>query len=111
MRVKPGLRAFRARRGQLLRYRVAVTNTGNVPYRFPRSSCPLYIQSFSPSSPQAYVLNCRPVSAIAPHGRVLFEMRITVPAAARLGNTSLTWELAPKTYEAPFAPAAVWVRP
>ena len=46
---------------------------------------------------------------IAPHETVLFEMRIPIPAGARLGNNSLTWELAPKTYEAPFAPAAVWV--
>ena len=32
-------------------------------------------------------------------------------AHARLGDNSLTWELAPRTYAAPFAPAAVWVVP
>jgi hypothetical protein len=40
---------------------------------------------------------------------VLFEMQIPIPADARLGNTGLTWVLAPKTYEAPFASAAVRV--
>jgi hypothetical protein len=40
---------------------------------------------------------------------VQFEMRIRIPPSLRLGNSSLTWELAPRTYEAPFAPAAVWV--
>lgn len=107
--VKPGLRAFRARRGRTLDYRVSLTNTGRRPYRFRGSSCPTYIESLAPASPEAYVLNCRPVGAIAPGARVLFEMRIAVPANARHGNTGLTWQLAPKTYNAPFASAAVWV--
>jgi hypothetical protein len=109
--VKPGLRAFRAHRGALLHYQVALTNTGKPSFRFARSSCPVYIEELSPSSPQPYVLNCRAVSAIAPHATVWFEMQITIPHGARLGNNSLTWELAPKTYDAPFAPAAVWVVP
>lgn len=108
--VKPRLRAFRVHRGALLRFRVALTNSGKTVFRFARSSCPVYIEELLPAAPHLYVLNCRPVvGPIAPHETVLFEMRIPIPAGARLGNTSLTWELAPKTYEAPFAPAAVWV--
>ncbi len=107
--VKPGLRAFRIRRGALLPFRVAVTNGGKTVFHFARSSCPVYIEELSPAAPHAYVLNCRPVGSISPHETVLFEMRTEIPAGARLGNNSLTWELAPKTDEAPFASAAVWV--
>src|SRR5439155_17509854 len=107
--VKPGLHAFRVHRGELLHFRVAVTNSGTTSFRFARSSCPVYVEQMLPAAPQPYVLNCRPVGPIAPRETVLFEMRIPIPADARLGNNSLTWELAPKTYEAPFAPAAVWV--
>ncbi len=109
--VKPGLRAFRVRRGELLHFRVAVTNSGKTSFRFARSSCPVYIEQLFPADPQRYVLNCRPVGPIASHKTVLFEMRIPIPADARLGNNSLTWELAPKTYDAPFAPAAILVIP
>jgi hypothetical protein len=111
VRVKPGLRAFRVHRGELFRYEVALTNTGRSAFRFARSSCPNYIEALTPSSPQAYVLNCRPIGEIAARETVRFAMRIRVPATARLGIGSLTWELAPKTYEAPFAPAALWVLP
>jgi hypothetical protein len=109
VKVKPGLRAFRVHRGELLRYRIALTNTSNKPFRFARSSCPTYIEQIIPAAPQAYILNCRPVTEIAPHRSLLFAMQIPIPANTRLGNNSLTWELAPKTYEAPFAPAALWV--
>jgi hypothetical protein len=36
-------------------------------------------------------------------------MQISVPRSARLGVESLAFELAPRTYEAPFAAAAVRV--
>ena len=94
-----------------MRYDVAVTNTGSGVFRFARSSCPIYVEALSPSSPHAFVLNCRPVGAIASHATVLFAMLIPIPRDVRLGNTSLTWQLAPRTYLAPFAPAAVWVAP
>jgi hypothetical protein len=55
------------------------------------------------------VLNCRPVGQLAPGATALFQMVEPIPKGAQLGNNSLTWELAPKTYQAPFAPAAVWV--
>lgn len=107
--VKPGLRAFRVHRGQLLHYRVALTNTGSKPFRFARTSCPTYIEQIVPGSARPYVLNCRPIREIAPRRSVLFAMQIPIPATSRLGNNSLTWELAPKTFDAPFAPAALWV--
>jgi hypothetical protein len=107
--VKPGLRAFRVQRGELLHYRVALTNTGTTPFRFAPSSCPVYLQQLLPGRAEAYVLNCHAAGAIAPRQSVQFEMRIRIPPSLRLGNSSLTWELAPRTYEAPFAPAAVWV--
>jgi Domain of unknown function (DUF4232) len=106
--VKPGLRAFRVRRGSLLRFELALTNTGDRPFRF--HSCPTYLEQLLPSVPaQAYVLNCRPAGVMAPGRTRLFAMQIPVPARGRLGNNGLSWELAPKTYLAPFASAAVWV--
>lgn len=111
VRVKPGLSAFRVHRGEELRYDVAVTNTGATPFRFATTGCPSYIEQFANEPAQVYVLNCRPVRAIASGRAVLFAMRLRVPVDARLGINSLTWELAPKTYDAPFAPAALWVVP
>jgi Protein of unknown function (DUF4232) len=107
VRVKPGLRAFRVHRGELLRYEVAVTNTGPQPFRFASTSCPVYVESLAPLAPQVYVLNCRRVGAIAARATVVFAMQIRIPAAARLGVGSITWELAPRTYQAPFAAAGV----
>ena len=108
--IKPGLRAFRVHRGRLLRYRVALTNTGTHAFRFASTSCPIYIEQLLPSvAARTYVLNCRPAGPIEPRQTVLFEMLLPIPTGARLGTNSLTWELAPKTYQAPFAPAAVWV--
>jgi hypothetical protein len=108
VKIKPGLRAFRIRRGSLLRYEIALTNSSERPFRF--HGCPVYIEQLSPSVPQqAYVLNCRPAGQLAPGATVLFQMLLQIPRTARLGNNGLAWELAPQTYEAPFAPAAVWV--
>jgi hypothetical protein len=111
IQLKPGLRAFRVHRGELLHYIVALTNTGSSTFRFAYSSCPSYIEALTPSSPQAFVLNCRPADAIAPRATVLFAMQIEILETARLGTWSLTWQLAPKTYEAPFAPAAIRIVP
>jgi hypothetical protein len=109
VQVKPGLRAFRVHRGELLRYQVAVTNTGRRSFRFAGSSCPVYVEQVVPGPQQVYVLNCRPAGTLPPGATVLFAMQLRIPANAPLRASSLTWELAPKTYQAPFAPAAVWV--
>jgi hypothetical protein len=111
VRVKPGLRAFRGQRGELLRYEVAVTNTGRRSFRFAGSSCPAYIEQVAAGLQQLYVLNCRPAGTLGPGATMRFAMQLRIPAHAPLGTTSLTWELAPKTYQAPFASAAVWVTP
>jgi hypothetical protein len=107
--VKPGVHAFRIRRGELLHFRVAVTNTGKTSFRFAPSSCPVYIEQLDAGTARPYVLNCRPAGVIAPHQSVLFEMLIPIPATTRLGLNNVTWELAPKTFDAPFAPVDVWV--
>jgi photosystem II stability/assembly factor-like uncharacterized protein len=109
VKVKPGLHTFRAGRGEVFHYVVAVTNAAAKPFRFPVASCPAYIEQLAGGTPQAYVLNCRPAGSIPPRSTVRFAMQIAVPSTARLGNDSLTWELAPKTYEAPFTAAAIWV--
>jgi hypothetical protein len=110
--VKRGLRAFRVARRRTLRYLVALTNTGTRVFRFARSSCPAYVQQLVPSvSPQAYVLNCRPAAPVEPGLTLRFEMLMRIPADAQLGNGGLSWELAPRTYEPPFATAAVVVTP
>jgi hypothetical protein len=106
--VKKG-RRVRVHRGELLRFRVAVTNTARSSFRFPRTSCPSYVEQLVPGRPRAYVLNCIAVRSIGPHGTVLFAMQLPIAADARLGNAGLTWELAPKTYAAPVASAAVQV--
>jgi hypothetical protein len=109
--VKPGLRAFRARRGQVFRYVVALTNTGSRAFHFNRSRCPIYIEQLIPGPEEVYLLNCRPVDAIAPGATVSFAMQLRVSTDAHLRNTGLTFELAPKTFSAPFASAAVWIEP
>lgn len=111
MQVKPGLRAFAVHRGEMLHYQVAVTNTGTRPFHFAGSSCPVYIEQIEAGPEQVYVLNCRPAGTIACGATVVFAMQLRVPSSAPLRNTSLTWELAPKTYMAPFAPATLWVEP
>jgi hypothetical protein len=106
VRVKPGVAAFRVGRGRVLRYRIALTNNGKRPFRF--AGCPAYVEVLVPSvRSQVFVLNCRPVGEIPPRATVLFDMRLRIPARARTGTSGLTWELAPHSYEPPFATAAV----
>jgi hypothetical protein len=105
--LRPGLHAFRARRGELLRFRVALTNAGSAPFRFARSGCPVYLEDVAPAAPEPYMLDCRAAGTIAAHETVLFAMQIPIPARARLGTHGLTWELAPETYLPPSAAATV----
>jgi hypothetical protein len=39
-------------RGELLHYRVALTNTGARPFRFAHTSCPIYIEHMLPAAAQ-----------------------------------------------------------
>jgi hypothetical protein len=105
------LRPPQPRRGRVLRYRVALLNTGATPFRFAATSCPVYIEQLASSPPQAYVLNCRGVAAVPPHGRAVFAMELRVAQDARVGPSDLSWELAPRTFDAPLADAAVRVEP
>ena len=106
--VSPGRRALRARRGTLPRYRIAVKNAGAAPYRF-GTSCPAYVEQLAGSAPRAYLLNCRQVVMIEPRQSLLFEVALPVARAARLGSSELTFQLAPRTFDAPIAQAPVWV--
>jgi hypothetical protein len=107
--VKAGLRGFRVPRGALLRYQLALTNPSRRSFRF-GASCPVYVEQLVPSVPaRAYILNCRPAGAIAAGATALFEVLLPVPAGARLGSNGLSIELAPRTYEPPFATAAVYI--
>jgi hypothetical protein len=98
---KPGLLAFRARRGGELRYVVALTNVSRRPFRFGR--CPAFRQTWG----GPYVLNCRPVGAIEPQETVRFQMILRIPRDEPLGVTGISWILARKTYLPPFATAAL----
>lgn len=99
-----------AHRGRPFRYELAVKNVSRRLFRF--HSCPTYSEQFAPRGPrQTYVLNCRPVGALAPGSSAVFAMVIGVPVAAPLGANGLAWELAPQTYLPAFASASVIVRP
>ena len=107
--VKPGLDAFRVRRGELFRFVVSVTNTGRRTFRFARTSCPLFVEQVGLGPQEVYVLDCRPAPLIPARSSVRFAMQIRIPSRIPSGVSSLTWQLAPKTYLAPFAPATLVV--
>jgi Domain of unknown function (DUF4232) len=97
------------RRGGRAVFHVALTNTSSRSFRF-GSSCPTYVEEAGwdssrnvPLHYELHVLNCAPVRVLAPGRRVVFEMRIRVPRSLPAGSQSLTWELAPATYDPPFA--------
>jgi len=102
-----GLVLLRARGGTLLRYRVSLTNTSERPFRF--AACPAYVEQLSDAPPRAYVLNCRPAGTIAPRATRLFAIALPISSKARLGSSELTFQLAPRTFNAPIAQAAVLV--
>jgi hypothetical protein len=80
--------------GAWLSYTVVLRNRSSKPFSFGRT-CPAYYEDFG-GRPTAYVLNCRAVGPIPPHGSVRFAMRIRVPRDAHL--TTLTWNLAPHSW-------------
>jgi Protein of unknown function (DUF4232) len=109
--VKPGLHAFRARRGETLSFQVVLTNTGATTFHFASARCPVYLEQVVPAPAQEYVLNCRPIGAIAPHASVRFEMKAAIPSGIRAGLTLVSWDLAPTTYLSPSAGAPVSIDP
>ena len=100
---------FLLHRGKVFHYRVALTNTSNRAFRF--GSCPSYLEGLALTGSASYLLNCRSVGTIASGETVLFTMEFRVPRNARLGNSGLSWLLAPHTNNSPSADASVLVVP
>jgi hypothetical protein len=121
---------FRLQRGETFHYRVALTNTGTSPVRF--GDCPSYGEDVSvpvkgdpkmmlPIIVNGYLLNCRPVKAIAPGKTVTFAIELPVPK--NLGSVdapktskffpldrgTLTWTLSTGSKRPPTATAPVRV--
>jgi hypothetical protein len=87
-------RPLHARRGESLRYSVAIRNEGRATVRF--DQCPFAVELLAPAGrPEAHRLNCRAARPLAPRASLRFEMRIRVPADAPVGPNGLFWELDP----------------
>lgn len=86
------------RAGATLTYVADLTNPTDQAISLER--CPGYLEATAGPPPvkEVYALNCAPVSAIAPHATVRFEMRLHVPAQAPTGTFTFHWSLV-----APFA--------
>ncbi len=98
------------RRGGTAVFHVALRNLSRRRFRF-GPACPTYVEGTGLELPsELHLLNCRPVDTINPGERVVFEMRIRVPAAVPLGRNPLTWTLAPASYLPPFAGGVIVVR-
>jgi hypothetical protein len=103
-----GAGPLRARRGELLRYAVAISNEGNRSVRFDR--CPIVEELLAPAGrAEAHMLNCAAAHPLAPGATARFEMRIRVPANAPVGPNGLFWELDPLGAQSPEALARVIV--
>ena len=99
---------LRARRGEVLRYSVALRNAGRRIVRFGR--CPFAVQLLAPAgATEAHRLNCAAAHALRPGDRIRLEMRIRVPQDAPLGANGLFWELDPLGAQSPEAVARVMV--
>jgi hypothetical protein len=107
--VKFGTPELQARRGGILRYRIALTSRSKTPFAF--STCPVYEQRAFAHLREAYVLNCREAGAFAPRERKVFAMELKVPADAPLGRQPLIWMLGPDTYGHPWVPATILITP
>lgn len=93
-----------------LSYAVVLTNRGARTFSFGRR-CPAYEESVSGGRIAAYVLNCHAIGAIAPHAAVRFAMRIPIREHLRSnGGNTLTWNLAPYSWNSPLAQISLRVR-
>jgi hypothetical protein len=98
------------RRGGTAIFHVALRNESHRLFRF-GPTCPTYVEGMGLELPsELHLLNCRPVGTISPGERVVFEMRIRVPATTPLGHDPLTWTLAPASYLPPLAAGVIVVR-
>jgi hypothetical protein len=88
--------ALRARRGQELRFAVAVRNRSTTETVRFDGRCPLLAEKFAPvGATEAHQLNCGAAAPIAPGRSQWFEMRVHVPGNAPLGPNGLFWRLDP----------------
>jgi Domain of unknown function (DUF4232) len=89
-----------ARRGDVLRYSVALRNTGHGTVRFEK--CPFAAELLAPAgTTEAHRLNCAAAHALGPGKTLRFEMRIRIPQAAPFGANGLFWELDPLGAQSP----------
>ena len=103
---------YRVARGTTLHYQVALENQTGFPYRF--RQCPVYVEQLgTPDNilkgrgivKEVHYLNCRGV-VVKAYSSVTFAMQLHVPKTLRRGFL-LEWQLDPRSYSAPFAPAGV----
>jgi hypothetical protein len=84
-----------ARRGESLRYSVAIRNEGRATVRFD-GECPFAVELLAPAGrPEAHRLNCGAARPLAPRATLRFEMRMRIPTHAPVGPNGLFWELDP----------------
>lgn len=77
--------------GQSFAYTVTLTNQTATTVAF--TTCPSYVEGFKldAATPSSYQLDCAAASPIPPGGSEVFAMSVAVPAAARLGQATLSW--------------------
>ena len=103
-----GAARLTGRRGQVVRYAVLLRNVSTAAVEFTR--CPLLTEMLVPAgAPEGHTLNCAAAHPIPPGGALGFEMRISIPASAPIGNNGLFWELDPTGAGGPEAVARIVV--
>jgi hypothetical protein len=96
------------RRGSTLAYQVTLTNRDHGSYRL--DPCPDYNEFLGRKDVVAsHQLNCQPVGAIAPGGRVTFQMQLAIPATTMTGPNRLIWGLLDGRIATPVATAPLTI--
>lgn len=106
---------YTAARGGMLRYQVTLANESGNNYRF--GICPVYVeQAGTPETmltgrggaKEVHYLNCRGV-VVRAYESVTFAMQLRIPKTLHRAYL-LEWQLAPHSYQAPFAPAGLTLK-
>jgi hypothetical protein len=104
---------YAARRGSTLRYQVTLANQTGDNYRF-GNACPVYVEEVGTpatilkgrgTAKEVHYLNCRSV-VVRAYSSVTFAMELRIPKTLKRAFL-LEWQLAPHSYQAPFAPAGL----
>jgi hypothetical protein len=107
---------YTAVRGRTLRYEVVLANQSGNNYRF-GGACPEYVeQAGTPETfltgrggaKEVHYLNCRSV-VVRAYESVTFAMQLRIPKTIRRAFL-LEWQLAPHSYQAPFAPGGLTLK-